>query len=464
MLKKMVEILTFAFPAGVNPYHYAANLLEERRYPTVHKSTFDLLKAFGVTHMCIVCVCCLVIAVPIMLSHAKRLKYLWTFKTAQAGNAQKSFYVPNSVLAVAVTQLVSSGLCVLYAYLDYISFQSSEVANRVYLYAWVQVMWLFGFYGYWITGWAGLCTILCSPLSQIPRPLRPLVTRPQVVNLLGIIFPVAVSVGTIAWVFVLILAYHHESETFTQLRALILWAGDELEAGKQPDLKSLVKVGMVFHNANSELTQRIRWNSFFWALIGICTLFLFVLSGWSLITLLRHGATKLEAMKPNNAHLELSGVTQALRSDPKQISQVLKRGYAYVVCHFMIVMTSMAYKIVFCLLIGVHANSVVMDSRWRSLASWLYLLCGVIVAPAMLLQTWRIFTDLDIIIPESQVEDTNLTQTNCASNIETDSYFLEDFTDHDLKGTCEVPDVQIVEARVATRPARAQVVVIRRAF
>ncbi|EGG11478.1 uncharacterized protein MELLADRAFT_102474 [Melampsora larici-populina 98AG31] len=319
--------------------------------------------------------------------------------------------------------------------------ESSTIAGRVYLYA-----------------------CLCSPLGQIPRPLRPLVTRPQVVNLIGILFPVAVSVGTIAWVFFLIFAYHHESLTFTQLSASIMVAGDEFEAGKTVDLKDLIKVGLKFHNVNSELMSRIRWNSFFWAIIGFITLLLFVLSGWSLIALLRHGATKLEALKPNNAHLKLSDVTQFLSSHPKQIARDLKRGYAYVVCHFVIMMASMSYKIVICVIIGVHADLMVMDARWRSLGSWLYLLCGVIVAPAMLLQTWRIFTDLDIIIPESQVGETHPAETNCDTNIETDNYSLEDFSLCDVKATCEVPEVQIVQARVATRPARAQVIVIRRAF
>ncbi|KAH9824015.1 hypothetical protein DFH28DRAFT_944304 [Melampsora americana] len=462
MLRKMVDILNF--PPGVNPYHYAAKLLEERRFPTVPQSTFKILQAFGVTHMCIICVCCLVIMVPILISQAKRLKYCWTFKKAFAGKTQKSFYIPNSVLAVAVTQLVSSVLCLLYAYLDYISFKSSKTAAGVYLYAWVQLMWLFGFYGYWITGWSGLCTILCSPLSQIPRPLRPLVTRPQVVNVLGILFPATVTVGTIAWVAILIVAYHHEFETFAQLRAAIVVAGNEFEIDQAVNLKTLVKVGLKFHKVNGELTRRIRWNSFFWAVIGIFTLLLFVLSGWSLIMLLRKGATKLEALKPDNAHLKLSGLSHSLCSDPIQISRVLKRGYVYVVSHFVIMMASMTYKIVICLLIGVNAELVVMNSRWRSLGSWLYLLCGVIVAPAMLLQTWRIFTDLDIIIPESQVGDTHRTMTNCATNLETDSYFLDDFEIHDVKEAHEVPEVQIVQARVATRPTRAQAVVIRRAF
>ncbi|KAH9824017.1 hypothetical protein DFH28DRAFT_944322 [Melampsora americana] len=325
-------------------------------------------------------------------------------------------------------------------------------------------MWLFGFYGYWITGWAGLCTILCSPLSQIPRLLRPLVARPHLVNSLGIFFPAAVSVGTITWVFILVSTYHHESETFTQLRTLILLAGDNFEAGKPVDLRGLFDIGAAFHKVNGDLTQTIRWNSFFWAVIGILTLLLFVLSGWSLIMLLRHGATKVEELKPANAHRKLIGVSQSLTSDPTEMSRILRRGYAYVVSHFAIMMTSMVYKIVICLLIGVHADFVVMDPKWRSLGSWLYLLCGVIVAPAMLLQTWRIFTDLDVIISESKVEDICPEEMTGNPYMETDSYFLEDFTNQDFEETHKVADVEIVHARVVTRQERAQVVVFRHAF
>ncbi|KAH9824016.1 hypothetical protein DFH28DRAFT_232318 [Melampsora americana] len=84
----MLNILSF--PPGVNPYHYTERLLEEKRYPSVHGSTFNILKAFGAIHMCIICVCWLVVTVPIVLSAAKRLKYLWTFKKAYAGKSKWS--------------------------------------------------------------------------------------------------------------------------------------------------------------------------------------------------------------------------------------------------------------------------------------------------------------------------------------------------------------------------------------
>lgn len=78
------------------------------------------------------------------------------------------------------------------------------------------------------------------------------------------------------------------------------------------------------------------------------------------------------------------------------------------------------------------------------------------------LNQWRIFTDLDIIITESEAAETNnVEQTwSCGGG----SYCMEDYTIYDGKEMPRDPDVQIQQAVVGVRLPRAQVVVIRRAF
>lgn len=462
--------LALNIPPGTNIFRASQRLLETTRYPPVPPSTYQILIAFAVVHSCIVWVCGVVIVVPIAFSKVKRGKYMWIFRKVYAGQGQTPFHVPNSVLAVAFTQLISSILCLVYTCLYYVSFASPKVASRVYLYAWVQLMWLFGFYGCWITGWSGLCTILCSPVTQIPRPLRKLVNRPDAVNAFHILVPISVSACTLVWIVFLVLAYHRESEQYNHLSDLLNAAAIKLDNREPVDHTSMYFVTLRFLTSDHQLTAMVRWNSYFWAMIGFLTLFPFTLSGWSLIGLLRHSSSSVRQMMKPVEGLNMpdsEGLCYA-----EKIAKELKRGYVYVTCHFWVMLSSMVYSIVICTLLGAKADKVVFEPRWRSLGSWLYLVCGVIVAGAMLLQSWRIFTDLDIIITETgsdlgQAESMDGSQT-LASVYRPDSVgSLDDleFEDCTMKDSIEqVQVVQIQLARVAVRPQRAQAIIVRTAF
>ncbi|KAG0144734.1 hypothetical protein CROQUDRAFT_608660 [Cronartium quercuum f. sp. fusiforme G11] len=460
----MVQTLMENLPAGANPYAFGLHFLEERRFPPVPGSTFKILIGFAVIHMCIISVSCAVIMVPLLYNQAKRRKYLWVTKMVYAGTVQVPFRVPNSLLAVAGSQLVSSILCLLYTCLDYVSFKSPDMASKVYLYAWVQLMWLFGFFGYWITGWAGLCTILCSPFPRIPRPFRPLLSRPDLVNLFSLLFPGAVAAGTFAWIASLVLAYHDESEAYHHLHAMVEVAAEQFDAKKAVNFMQLYKASAIYIQINRRLTQRLRWNSFCWAAVGLLTLGFFMLSGGSLVELLRRSQTKVKDMNPTRTRVKHSSDETFSQPGPAQIALELKRGYIYVLCHFSVMMVSMAYTIAVCLLIGIKADEVVLDSYWRSLGSWLYLVCGVIVAFALVLQSWRIFTDLDIIITESEATNTERGDLNETWTCGGESLCMDNLSIHDGKYSSDTPEVQIHQAVMGVRLQKAQVVVIRRAF
>ncbi|EGG07294.1 uncharacterized protein MELLADRAFT_71677 [Melampsora larici-populina 98AG31] len=457
-------------PRGSNLFRASRELLHATRYPSIHPSTYQILIAFAVVHTCIMGVCGMVIVVPIAFSKVKRGKYMWIFKKVYAGKGQTPLYIPNSALAVAFTQLISSMLCLVYSGLYYLSFTSPKVANRVYLYAWVQLMWLFGFYGYWITGWSGLCTILCSPVTQIPRPLRKLVNRPNAVNAFHTLVPIFVSVCTLAWVVLLVFAYHRESEGYNHLDALLNVAAIQLDNQESLDVKTLFKVAIQFMTSDSQLIRIVRWNSYFWAMLGFLTLFPFILSGWSMIGLLRNSSSSVRQMMQAAEGLKMPDSEGLFYTE--KITKELRRGYVYVACHFSAMLLSMVYSIVICVLLGVKADKVVLESRWRSLGSWLYLVCGVIVAGAMLLQSWRIFTDLDVIITETSSapgESDTMAASQTSSSVHRpdsigslDDLTLQDCTMKDPMGSVQV--VQIQQARVAVRPPRAQAITIRTAF
>ncbi|KAG0144735.1 hypothetical protein CROQUDRAFT_659541 [Cronartium quercuum f. sp. fusiforme G11] len=453
-------------PPGVNPYTLPISHLKNSRYPPVPRSTFKILTVFAVIHLLITWVSCMVVVGPLMYNKSKRQKYLWLMKSAYASKAQVPFRVPNSVFAVTITQLVSSIFCLLYISVDYAALQSPVIAKKVYLFAWLQLMWVFGFFGYWITGWAGLCTILCSPIDRVPRLLRPLVNRPHIVNLFHFIFPAIVTAGTFVWIPFLVLAYRNESEAYYNLHAMVVSAAEKHEAGQSSDLSQLMGSLAYFIQMNKKLNSRLQWNSFYWAGISFFTLFFCVVSGLSLIKLIRRSTAKVEQLKPTLTQVKQSGVETSTQPEPGNIALALRKCHIYVLCHSAVMMTSIVCTILACLVTAVKANSAVLTSEWRSLGAWLYHACGVIVAIALILQSWRMFTGLDIIITESQPGNTTIDEFDGTSSSDEDYGDLDEFTTHDADAK-EMPQrssVQIRQALVGVRVQRAQVLVVREAF
>ncbi|KAI8449293.1 hypothetical protein BY996DRAFT_125535 [Phakopsora pachyrhizi] len=196
--------------------------IEKRRYPPVAQSTYVILLVLGVLHLLVMWACFLVIVLPLKSQECKRRKYLWAFKRVYSGHISKSFIVPNSALAVGTTQFVSSTLCLISVALQYLSFASPQAASRVSLNAVVQIMWLFNFYGYWITGWAALCTVLCSAQSQIPNFIKPLSLMPKAVNTLCLTFPALVTIFSIGEAIIIFLGHIEESRAYNGTRDVML--------------------------------------------------------------------------------------------------------------------------------------------------------------------------------------------------------------------------------------------------
>lgn len=124
---------------------------------------------------------------------------------------------------------------------------------------------------------------LCSPLPRMPRPLRPLVSRPQVVNFFSLLFPTIVCVTTFVWIVFLVIAYHEESESYLKLHAMVSLAAKRYDAKKDVNFAAMYQASVKFIQINRSLTQRLRWNSFYWAAVGILTLLVSYLAPFGLI-------------------------------------------------------------------------------------------------------------------------------------------------------------------------------------
>lgn len=122
--------------------------------------------------------------------------------------------------------------------------------------------------------WLDLSISLCSPLSKVPRPLRPLVSRPYIVNWFSRLFPAVVGAGTIAWVVVLIYSYHIEAEAYLQLQSMLTTAADQFDAdqGNAVDFVSILKNALRYIEINKLLVTRVKSNSYWWVATHLLTL------------------------------------------------------------------------------------------------------------------------------------------------------------------------------------------------
>ncbi|EGG07296.1 uncharacterized protein MELLADRAFT_105800 [Melampsora larici-populina 98AG31] len=341
-------------------------------------------------------------------------------------------------------------ISLIYCCLDYISLQAPKTSRRIPLYA-----------------------CLCSPLSRVPWLLRPFVKKPKLVNIFCVLVPAIITIGTLVWTVIITVAYYQEAWTYVELFDKMTIASNQWDSGDVAniDYPGIFKSAVELVDANLRLIEKVRWNSFWWALVSLFTLFFCSVSGWALVQLLRYSTSIVKKLHMNRTHVKDLGYSNYVWTEASEISLALRKGYIYLLSHGVVMIASMSYKTVICILIGSKADLVIATSHWRALGSWLYLVSGVIVVGALLLQSWRIFTDLDIIIPQTQMDAQK--SDHIDGNISSptvDSISMNKFTADNDEVVELKQHLQIPNSKSASRQQQPQVMVIhqvmviRRAF
>ncbi|KAH9445778.1 hypothetical protein Pst134EB_023614 [Puccinia striiformis f. sp. tritici] len=268
-LPSIPQILS-TVPPGEDPFSFGLRMLDASVYPTVDPGTFSILIVMSFLHACTIILSVLVIILPFLRPRGRR-KQFWIVKKFTIGSTTDNYWMPNTSLALAFFQLLIGCVCEVYTYLSYMALKSPGFANKMSIGVWIQFIWLYNFYSYFITSWGAISTCLSSP--QPATVLRfPILRKAGSLYTICIVIPLLVTLFTLAWSVALGFSYHKIQADVERVRNVLIQASSERKSGHHVNLQQMLQIfedAKTLINTTRTLIFRLKYNSFLWA--GIWT-------------------------------------------------------------------------------------------------------------------------------------------------------------------------------------------------
>ncbi|KAH9455275.1 hypothetical protein Pst134EA_022750 [Puccinia striiformis f. sp. tritici] len=399
-LPSIPQILS-TVPPGEDPFSFGLRMLDASVYPTVDPGTFSILIVMSFLHACTIILSVLVIILPFLRPRGRR-KQFWIVKKFTIGSTTDNYWMPNTSLALAFFQLLIGCVCEVYTYLSYMALKSPGFANKMSIGVWIQFIWLYNFYSYFITSWGAISTCLSSP--QPATVLRfPILRKAGSLYTICIVIPLLVTLFTLAWSVALGFSYHKIQADVERVRNVLIQASSERKSGHRVNLRQMLQIfedAKTLINTTRTLIFRLKYNSFLWAGIWTFTAAMYTSAVCPLITMFRTCYKRMEEMKTTEQPALSSqkspprGSSSGERNH-ERVGAALRRSYRFLMCHCAVMTISIMYNFCICLVVGIHSEHVIVVSEWRALGAWLFLVGGAFSAIAMLSQTWRSYIKFD---------------------------------------------------------------------
>lgn len=435
-----------AIPASVNPFEWGQEIINKFRFPRVPPATFSVLIVFAIIHF-LTAIVCLVILLRFIFpkSAIQKAKYGWLFRRIYVEDGDgypvetTALILPNSGPLMACFQLLASCVAQAEIGLTLAAFKSYDMAPKFSLLLWLYVSWLLAYYGFWVTAWASVYTRLYTQEAYAEAlKTASFYIKPLFLNCVFLGIPALVTlthVGLLSWH---ISCFVRERDIWSDLinslkEAAKLWNtlnkstnaatsilsdalfknvnGDRTAMALVAQTRDVARMAAAVEKNDHRLICSSQVMAFAWGVFLMITLLIYAAATWSLISLIKSADTepirrkrKMQVgllRRRRNAYSEGSG---AIPVDNEEAS-MLRRGLRYLTLHSFTMIAAISYSTVVCFIMGGHAKDIVVNAHWRGLGSWLSLASGIFIAMAMSFQFWRIWVDLDIIIPVQEARN-----------------------------------------------------------
>ncbi|EGF97511.1 uncharacterized protein MELLADRAFT_114284 [Melampsora larici-populina 98AG31] len=342
--------------------------------------------------------------------------------------------LPNSGPLMACFQLLASIVATAEIWLTLASFKSYNVASKNGLLLWLYISWLLAFYGFWVTAWASVYTRLYTQTAyaEILKSSPSFIFKPMFLNCFFLGVPALVTlveVGLLAWHITsfcrerdiwhdLVDAMKEAAKSWTTLNNTTNAAtamlkdglfnnvtGDGNVTALVAQTRDVTRRAASLVRTDGGLIQSSQVMAFAWGVILLITLLIYATATWSLISLIKGADSepvrrkrKVQVallVRRKNTYTEEGGAISLDKED----ARLLHRGLWYLTLHSLTMISAIFYSTVVCFLMGARAKDIVLTAHWRGVGSWLSLANGIFIATAMSFQFWRVWVDLDIIIP-----------------------------------------------------------------
>ncbi|KAH9820619.1 hypothetical protein DFH28DRAFT_1093026 [Melampsora americana] len=429
-----------AIPENVNPFEYGQEVINTLRFPKVPRATFGVLILFASIHF-LTAIVCLVILLRFIFpkSASQKAKYGWLFRKIYVEDADgypvetRALILPNSGPLMACFQLLASCVAQAEIWLTLAAFKSYDAAPKYSLLLWLYISWLLAYYGFWVTAWASVYTRLYTQATYAEAlKTAPFYIKPLFLNcfFIGVPFWVTIAqVGLLSWH---ISSFCRERDIWNDLvnslkEAATLWNTlnkatnaatsilsdglfknvhtDRIATALVEQTRTVTRMAADVAINDHELIKRSQVMAFAWGVFLMTTLLIYSVATWSLITLIK-SADSEPVRRKRKLQIGLLGRRKEVYNEESRATSAdaeearsLRRGLRYLTWHSLAMLTAILYSTIVCFIMGAHAKAIVVTAHWRGLGSWLSLASGIFIAMAMSFQFWRVWVDLDIIIP-----------------------------------------------------------------
>ncbi|KAI8461897.1 hypothetical protein BY996DRAFT_6642234 [Phakopsora pachyrhizi] len=175
-------------PERGNPFEYVENLIKQNASPSVIPGIFPTILAFGILTI-IMTFLIVFLTFSLFYGTETRSKHLWLLRLVNLKNQEVRLIVPNSLIFLALGQLLSGFFTTIYLYSSYrdLMWQKSEEVNLLYSSAWFDFAFLYTNLALWISAWGYRCATLL-----IYYKIQAAVISPMLTNSIGLAWPLGV--------------------------------------------------------------------------------------------------------------------------------------------------------------------------------------------------------------------------------------------------------------------------------
>ncbi|KAG0152145.1 hypothetical protein CROQUDRAFT_56115 [Cronartium quercuum f. sp. fusiforme G11] len=409
--------ITASIPADINPYNYLADLIQEGTYPPVDNSVYTILQTFAVVYAFLILVCVSLLIIPISKGPKGRRKHLWVIRRRYLPNKATPLIIPNAGIVVTISQLLASLIFECYIVISYQSLKSPEFSQQGYRYVWLQICWLPGYIGFWFTAWNAMTTYICSPKRDLnSRESRWL--NPTLLNCICVLFPVFVAIQSVVGAVFHGIICSQLTKSYKDLIYGLNAAAVQWPLNRNGDIKSLSVLLEIYQTSLNEFLNVLEVTAYVWAVIGAIAAMFYATTVLMLLKLtrpcLRSGPSHSKAQRvmrieqkgsyfdPDHAQFSKERpLGSSRRTDP------LRKGYYFLVGHFSLMLIGLVWDCVVGLLLATQTRKNIHDPSYRGMAVWITVIGAGFISAGMLFQSWRSFTDRDVIhnIHNVQVEN-----------------------------------------------------------
>ncbi|KAG0144573.1 hypothetical protein CROQUDRAFT_615849 [Cronartium quercuum f. sp. fusiforme G11] len=402
-------------PPTENPYTFASELLDEAVYPKYHPVVFGSLIFFAVIHATIIVCCVSVIIIPFKSGQESRKNNLWLYRKRFVKEFETPYYLPNSSMGVAITQLFTSICFITFIFLAYRSYQSPAFQRACYLLTWYGFSYLPGYIGLYVTAWNACLTCLTfrgrdGRAQELCRYLPP-----KVVNVMVLTVPMALIVFCVTICVLVGEAIRDFNKSYESLDTALQsasesWARKDGEVNLGLLLLGIEKLG----NAVDHLSRNCRLSTSGWMFWILLLLLCYAFAVSFLLRLLKKCVIEYSSTASSEINTCFANpAIQAEASEEGSIPQVedalthwtfvpaarasklkLEKCFSYMVRHCSFMFLAILYDLAVTVVMY-HASSHLIETKWRSVSLLVSLFGTILVSPAMILQAWRAFTERD---------------------------------------------------------------------